>query len=117
MSLCNIGVFYFFLADKRPTYGELIDLLQEVEQESPNNENLLYSKFKELYPKIYVGCPRRFYETVTHLEAPTKSSLRGKSGLTGSLLTSYWKRSWQPRLHNLGVKGRDPQSKIFYLLK
>ena len=93
-----------FAANKKPTYGELIDLLEEVEHESPNNENLLYSKFKVLYPKIYIGRPRRFYETVTRLAAPTKSSLR-KSNLTGSPLTSYRKRIWQPRLRNLGSKG------------
>jgi len=46
MSLCNICVLYIFLADKRPTYGQLIDLLQEIEQESPNNQSQLYSKFK-----------------------------------------------------------------------
>lgn len=87
-------------------YGELIDLLEEVERESPNDENLLYSKFKVMYPKIYVGRPRRFYETITRLAAPTKHSLQGKCSLTGSPLTSYRKRIWQPRLRNVGMKGR-----------
>ena len=93
------------LADKKPTYGELIDLLEEVERESPNDENLLCSKFKMLYPKFYVGRPRRFYETVSRLAAPTKNSLRGHTSLTGSPLCSYRRRLWQPRLRNLAVKG------------
>ena len=49
---------------KNPTYGELIDLLEESEYESPNNENLLYAKFKARYPKVYMGRPRRFHKTV-----------------------------------------------------
>ena len=85
----NVNYDYISSAYKKPTYGELIDLLEEVEQESPNNESLLYSKFQVLYPNIYVGHPRRFYETLTCLAAPTKSSLREKVSLTGSLLTSY----------------------------
>ena len=102
---CMISKTLSILAYQKPTYGELIDLLEEVDVENPNDENLLYSKFKALYPNIYVGRPRRFYETVSRLAAPTKNSLRGNASLTGSPLGSYRKRVWQPRLRNLVDKG------------
>ena len=114
ISVCNYD--YISSAYEKPTYGELIYLLEEVEQESPNDESLLYSKFKVLYPNIYVGRPRRFYETLTRLAAPTKSSLRGKVSLTGSPLTSYRKRTWQPRLRNLAIKGRNKQDPVCFVL-
>ena len=79
----------------------------ESERECQGNEDLLCTKFKKLFPKIYIGCPRRFYETVMCIVAPTRPSLRGKSRLSGLQLSSYWKRTWEPRIRNLSAIGED----------
>lgn len=50
----------FYLSN--PTYGELIDLLDESE-----TADELYLKFKQIYP---IG--HRFYNTVSQIAAPTK---------------------------------------------
>ena len=89
----------------KPTYGELIDLLAETEHESPNDEDLLFSKFKTLYPSISVGRPRRFYETVSRIAAPTQPSLIGVPKLCDSPLSSYRKRTWEPRIRNRPIPG------------
>lgn len=96
---------FSYTAAKKPTYGELIDMYDEVQYESPENEDLLCSKFRLLYPNIRVGRPRRFYETVMRIAAPTKPSLRGKSKLNGSPLFSYRRRIWEPRIRNQPVAG------------
>ena len=88
------------LALRRPTYGELIDLFEETEGENPNDEDLLVSKFRKLYPKISIGRPRRFYETVSRIVAPTQPSLISKPKLCGSPLATYRKRTWKPRIRN-----------------
>lgn len=93
------------VAVRKPTYGELIDLYEETERECPNNEDLLYSKFKKIYPKIYIGRPRRFYDTVARIVAPTQPSLIGKRKLYGSPLSSYRKRTWEPRIRNPAAPG------------
>ena len=96
--MCNVAVW-------KPTYGELIDIFEEAERECPNNEEVLCSKIKQLYPKIPIGRPRRFYETVSRIVAPTKPSLRGECKLQGSSLTFYRKRTWEPRIRNPGTAG------------
>lgn len=93
------------IAVRKPTYGELIDIFEETERECPNSEDLLCDKFKAHYPKISIGRPRRFYETVSRIVAPTKPSLRGECKLYGSPLASYRKRVWQPRIRNLATAG------------
>ena len=93
------------IAARKPTYGELIDVFEESEQQCPNNEELLCSKFTRLYPHIYIGRPRHFYETVSRIVAPTKPSLRGECKLFGSPLSSYRKRIWEPRIRNSATSG------------
>lgn len=93
-------VKFLHVALREPTYGELIDMFEDAERECPDDENLLYSKFKSLYPRIYVGRLRRFYETVRRVVAPTRASLRGDCKLTGSPLSSYRRRTWVPRIRN-----------------
>ena len=97
---CLLDVCCVHVAGRSPTYGELIDLFEEKEHECTNNEGLLCSKFRKLYPKIYIGRPRRFYDTVTHIVEPTRPSLRGESRLSGSPLCSYRRRTWEPRIWN-----------------
>lgn len=93
MTCLYTTVCRIYAAVRRPTYGELIDLFEEVECGCPNDEDLLCSKFRVLYPKVYIGRPRRFYETVLRIVAPAKPSLTGESRLTGSSLASYPRRS------------------------
>ena len=99
-------MLYTCTAVRKPTYGELIDLFEETECECPHSEDLLCSKFKKLYPNIYIGRPRRFYDTVLRIVAPTRPSLRAESKLTGSPLSSYRKRIWSPRIRRLSIVSR-----------
>lgn len=92
-------------ASEHPSYGELIDLFEEVEEQSFNNEHLLCSKFKERYPSISIGRPRRFYETVQRIIAPLRPSTQGRAVLTGSPLSAYRSRVWKPRVRNTAAKG------------
>ena len=84
----------------RPTYGELIDIFNEVQRSSHNDENCLLSEFRKYYPKCPIGRPRRFFETVQRIAAPTQPSLISQPKLSGSPLQSYRKRVWQPRVRN-----------------
>lgn len=82
------------MAMQKPTYGELIELL-DVAEKSANDtgesvSERLCSQFCELYPHIPIGRPGRFCDTVQRLAAPTRSSSRGKP-LYGSPLRSYLK--------------------------
>ena len=113
LSLLPFVITYFStlnVAVRKPTYGELIDIFEDSEQECPNNEELLCFKFHRLYPHIYIGRPRQFYETVSRIVAPTKPSLRGDCKLFGSQLSSYRKRVWEPRIRNLPVPGNSNYS-------
>ena len=56
-----------------PTYGVLIDLLDSC----GGDVGRLVSEFKELYPSVPVGSPRRFHDTVRRIAAPTRPSLIG----------------------------------------
>ena len=87
-------------SSRRPTYGELIDIFQEVEGNSLNNEHSLVSEFRKQFPKCPIGRPKRFFETVQRIAAPTQPSLIGHPKLSGSPLQSYRKRVWQPRIRN-----------------
>ena len=56
----------YTIGRKTPTYGELIDLFEETARVHDYSEiaDHLVFKFKNLYPEIYIGRPRRFFETV-----------------------------------------------------
>ena len=58
-------IFCVYVAARRPTYGELIDLFEE----SSSNEELLFAKFKTQYPTVHIGRPKRFHDTVNYLKA------------------------------------------------
>ena len=93
------------VADKAPTYGELIliDFLESAEAQcldSGNVNEILCSKVKEAYPNFRIVRPKRFYDTVKNIAAPVRPSLRGDSKLVGSELSLYRERKWVPRIRN-----------------
>ena len=91
----------FFVGRKSPSYGELIDLLSDAEQESKEHApELLVVKVKQIYPHVSIGRPARFFDTVTRLAAPTRPSVIGPPKLCGSPLSLYRKREWIPRIRN-----------------
>ena len=46
----------FFVGRKSPSYGELIDLLSDAEQESKEHApELLVVKVKQIYPHVSIG--------------------------------------------------------------
>ena len=97
--MCN--VLLFFIVRKTLSYGELIDLLSDAEQESmEHTPELLVDKVKQRYPHVSIGQPARFFDTVTRLAAPTRPSLIAPPKLCGSPLSSYRKRDWIPRNRN-----------------
>ena len=66
------------VADKAPTYGELIDFLDSAEAQcldSGNVNEILCSKVKEAYPNLRIARPKRFYDTVKNIAAPVRPSL------------------------------------------
>lgn len=83
-----------------PTYGGLIDLYLIVEREDFNDETVLCAKFKELYPHICIGRPRRFFETVQRIVAPVRPSSLGTVSITDSASVTYRKRKWLPHSRN-----------------
>jgi len=68
--------------DKIPSYGEMIDLLSNVEKNYVDVPETQCSQFRELYP--HIPQPDRFYDTVKRLAAPTRPSIKGRSKLQGS---------------------------------
>ena len=57
-----------------PMYGELIDLYEQTEHEAGLDidfADYLVQKFKNIYPDIYIGCPKQFYERLQQIVAPT----------------------------------------------
>ena len=91
----------------QPTYGELIDLFELVEDEHSGDETVLCALFRENYPDIDIGRPGRFFETVQSIVAPVQSSMLRKPPLSGSPLVSYRRRKWKPRV-------RNPQKGVLY---
>ena len=83
-----------------PTYGDLIDLYEEVKSKNPNNVEVLLSEFKKIYPECPVGRATRFYDAVQRIIAPTKPSVIKKPCLNGSPLQSYRRKEWKPRIRN-----------------
>ena len=98
-------------ASQYPTYGELIDLLEDAERECAHSgslpiEEVLCTNFRQKYPHVYIGRLGRFYDTVTRFAAATRpSATRGQTELSGSPLSHYRKRIWKPRIRNT-VEGR-----------
>ena len=91
------------MSSLKPTYGELIEMLQSAEREAKKMDKsvseLLALKFHSKYSYISIGRHGRFHDTVQRIAAPTRSS-RGVKYLNGSPLRSYLKRVWMPRIRN-----------------
>ena len=87
----------------KPTYGELIAMLEAAEGEAKANggsvSEILISQFHHQYPRIPIGRKGRFYDTVQRIAAPIRSSTRSRQ-LNGSPLRSYLGRVWMPRIRN-----------------
>ena len=60
-----------------PSYGDLIDLLEDVETDNESGAiaDILCEKFATSYPHIPINRPGRFLNTVRRLAAPTKPSV------------------------------------------
>ena len=95
--LCSLGT----MSSPKPTYGELIHMLEAAEGQSKisGESELLASYFHRQYPFIPIGRPSRFHDTVQRIAAPTQCNTMGKQ-LGGSPLRSYLKRVWMPRIRN-----------------
>jgi len=87
-----------------PTYGELIDLLTELEGR-PNTIDFLCSEICKRYPNLCVSRPTRLFDTINHIAGPTRPSLRGPAKLAGSPLVTYRKRIWKPRTRTAKAPG------------
>lgn len=89
----------------KPTYGDLILLLESAEAEAEISNatiaDLLAAKFSDEYPHFSVSRPSRFLDTVRRIAAPTRPSAIGSKKLDGSPLCSYLKRYWAPRTRNI----------------
>ena len=84
-----------------PTYGDLIDLLQECEDlcgdcADSSIAETLYSKFTSRHPNISIGRPKRLYDAVMRIVAPTRPSLRGGSKISGPDLVLHRTKEWIP---------------------
>ena len=92
-----------FARDTGPQYGELIDLYQELEEES-NLQDSLFSELSSRYPHLNLSRPTRVLDSIKRIIAPTRPSLRGPAKVTGSGLAAYRNRVWRPRIRT-SVKG------------
>ena len=98
-----------------PSYGEMIDLLSNVEKSYVDVPETLCSQFREQYPHIPIGRPDRFYDTVKRLAAPTRPSIKGPSKLQGSPLVTYRRRTWVPKKNNK-PKGKNKGKILNYCM-
>ncbi|XP_019864443.1 PREDICTED: uncharacterized protein LOC109593780 [Amphimedon queenslandica] len=84
-----------------PTFGDMIDMLEEAEDcSSVNNSTLsevLYTLFQMCYPTVVVR-PQSLYNAAKRIAAPANSSLRGTSKLSGTALSLYRRKEWLPRI-------------------
>lgn len=115
----NLTTFCIVTAAQHPSYGELIDLLEQAEQESRDFARTLCDKVHQMYPDLTINRPARFYDTVKRIAAPTRASLKGPSKLQGSPLLSYRKRQWIPKNHNppgitIPVQNAQKQLRLYY---
>ena len=61
---CSVCSLCTALASKKPSYGEMVDLLAEVEHEESNSiPNALFDRFSTLYPNMVLGKPSMFYDS------------------------------------------------------
>ena len=93
----------------KPSYGELIDILNAAESEAAKSRNthtstLLLEKFKQSYKHVSISQPECFYDTVCRIAAPTKPSLKGTAKLLGSPLVTYRRRTWVPKIQEKKIK-------------
>lgn len=88
----------------QPTYGDIINMLKDVEIEAQSSEmsavDILTAKFRHEYPHIVINRPSRFLDSIRRIAAPTRPSAVGPSKLSGSPLRTYLKRTWVPRTRN-----------------
>ena len=88
----------------RPTFGFLIDLLENAEELCRNHPQLCLKHvvaawFELLYPSsIQITRPCRFEVTLRRIAAPAQPSTRGKGTLTGEELSEYRQRLWVPKI-------------------
>jgi hypothetical protein len=106
----KVDTLLFIVLIATPTFGDLIDLLEEAEECSAANgkstSELLYTIFQMHYPHVTVGRPQRLYDAAKRIAAPTRSSLRGASKLSGSSLTLYRAKEWLPRNHRTQLEAQ-----------
>ncbi len=94
---------FFAQIDSGPTYGELIDLLLEVEGQADATDSLC-KEMERRYPDIPIDRPSRLHDTIQRIAAPTRPSIRGGSAkLSGSPLKTYRTRKWKPCIRNAGM--------------
>lgn len=91
----------YTLANTKPSYGELIDMLDAAQLEATTIKDkhpstLLLQNLRQKYKYLSTGRPERFYDTVCRIAAPTRPSLRGEAKLVGSPLATYRRRAWVP---------------------
>jgi hypothetical protein len=72
-----------------PTYGELIQLLDDAESECENRER-----------SVAIHRCGRFMDTVIRIAAPTRSSVLGQQKLIRSPLQSYLGKQWAPYIRS-----------------
>ena len=94
-------MYAYTLATTKPSYGELIDMLDAAQLEAATSKNkhismLLLQNLRQKYKHLSVGWPECFYDTVCRIAAPTRPSVRGEAKLVGSPLATYRKRAWVP---------------------
>ena len=104
-NLDSITAIHIALAKCYPTYGDLLNLLDEAEQQQSDDlAHSLAQKFSMLYPHISVTREDTFLKTVQRLAAPTRPSALGPKKLQGIDLRNYKKQLWIPRIRN--TKGK-----------
>jgi len=105
-------IFTFVIATAKiyPTYGDLLILLGEAEQQSDNVAHSLAKTFASLYPHIPVAREDTLLKTIQRLAAPTRPSTLGPCKLQGLALQQYKDQIWKPRIRH--KKGQLKQSTI-----
>lgn len=87
-----------------PSYGELIDLFEQL-GDVPNAERVLCAELSKRYSSISVKRPGRTFDRIARIVAPARASVKGEAKLTGSPLRSYCKRVWEPRIRSASLRG------------
>ncbi len=82
-----------------PTYGDLIDLFEVVQEQNFNDEHVLCEKFREKFPHVEIRRPRRFFDVVQRIVAAAKRSMTGSIAVHD--ISTYRERVWVPRVRNV----------------